>query len=464
VAASHLARWSGTAWSGTFGSAPTGTNAEVQVVRSFDSGAGAELYVAGYFHEIGGVRVQHVARWSGSASENWRPLDDTVATGLDEVAYAMATYDEGEGPRLFVGGAFDWAASERVDGLARWDGVQWSAVQSPAGGGVDGAVFALAVHDDGSGAKLYAGGSFSLPGHYIGAWDGTEWAALASPGGEGTNGPVYALRGYDAAPAPGLYVGGLFLEAGGLPARGLARWDGASWHDVVAPAPPVAAIDGDVYALEVFDDGGGPALFAGGELTVSNRGATNLARWRGNEWSRLGTAGPDGPVMSLAAWDDGGGPALFAGGWFHHADAVEAPHIVRWNGSTWAPLAGPSGNGTDDVVYTLAPHVDGNGHALFAGGRFTHAGGLEAESVARWDGAGWLPLDDPSGYGLDGTVHALLSHNDGRGSSLWAAGSFAVAGGEVSRRIARWACDTIFWDDFETANPTRWDLLATATR
>lgn len=455
VPATRLARWSGTAWSAQFGTSSAGADREVFAVGAM----GGELLVGGSFLTIGGTRASRIAVWSGAASETFRPLSALPAGGgLDDAAIAMAVYDEGAGPRLFVGGSFQSAGSVPAKFLARWDGATWSEVHSMVAGGVDSVVIVLEVWDDGGGAKLYAGGHFTYPGHYLAAWNGVGWSAVGPVGApEGTDGPVQALRGYASGPAPGLYVGGWFDHAGGVAAEGLARWDGAAWHDVASQVSPVALVAGDVYALSVWDDGGGPALFVGGLFEVINRGATNLARWRGNEWSKLGTTGPDHSVNALAVWDDGTGEALYAGGWFTHADAVEAQHVVRWNGTSWSALDGPGGNGTDGTVWTLAPYVDGDGHALFAGGQFLTAGGLAAEHVARWDAAGWRPLDDPSGHALDDQVYDLLAYDDGRGPSLWAVGAFRVAGDRASARIARWLCDTIFWDDYETDGLARWD-------
>ncbi len=258
VPASNLARWSGTAWSAQFGTSAAGTDREVFAVGALGAGPGAELLVGGAFLEIGGVRASRIAAWSGSAAETFHPLDATVGDGLDDPAFAMAVYDEGAGPRLFVGGDFLSAGGVPAKHLARWDGATWSEVHPMVAGGVNGRVHALEVWDDGTGAKLYAGGSFTFPGHNVAAWNGAGWAAVGPVGAEeGTDGTVFALRGFAGPTAPGLYVGGDFDLAGGVAAVGLARWDGAAWHDVVTPVSPVALINGDVYALEVYDDGGG---------------------------------------------------------------------------------------------------------------------------------------------------------------------------------------------------------------
>src|SRR5689334_18035381 len=64
-----------------------------------------------------------------------------------------------------------------------------------------------------------------------------------------------------------------------------------------------------VRTLAVFDDGTGPALYAGGSFkTMGGIVVNNIARWDGGHWSALG-AGLDGAfgpqVNDLAVYDDG---------------------------------------------------------------------------------------------------------------------------------------------------------------
>lgn len=59
--------------------------------------------------------------------------------------------------------------------IARWDGAAWS----PLGSGMNGAVLALSLFDDGSGQgpRIHAGGSFTTAGgveaSHIASWDGS---------------------------------------------------------------------------------------------------------------------------------------------------------------------------------------------------------------------------------------------------------------------------------------------------
>src|SRR5690242_21947190 len=85
---------------------------------------------------------------------------DFALSGLDGAVRAYATYDDGHGPALFVGGSFSFAGEQLVRGIARWDGTRWSSLES----GIIGSVQALAVYDDGGGPQLYVGGLFSFAG------------------------------------------------------------------------------------------------------------------------------------------------------------------------------------------------------------------------------------------------------------------------------------------------------------
>ncbi|NOT30723.1 MAG: HYR domain-containing protein [Planctomycetes bacterium] len=77
----------------------------------------------------------------------------------------------------------------------------------------------------------------------------------------------------------------------------------------------------------------------------------------------------NGFVVALAVYDDGSGPALYAGGYFGTAGGVPANGIAKWDGSSWTAL----GSGMNGFVSALRGYDDGNGPALYAGGGFTSA-------------------------------------------------------------------------------------------
>ena len=179
----------------------------------------------------------------------------------------------------------------------------------------------------------------------------------------------------------------------------------------------------------MFDDGSGPALYAGGEFTSAGGVAANyIAKWNGSSWSALGS-GMNGIVYALTVFDDGSGPALYAGGVFTIAGGVAANHIAKWNGSSWSAL----GSGMGYTVYALTVFDDGSGPALYAGGDFTTAGGVAANRIAKWNGSSWSALSS----GMDNSVFALTVFDDGSGAALYAGGSFRVSPAGDSY-LAKW--------------------------
>jgi hypothetical protein len=111
-------------------------------------------------------------------------------------------------------------------------------------------------------------------------------------------------------------------------------------------------MDASVAELTVFDDGSGPALYAGGDFTTAGDVAANrIAKRIGSSWTALGS-GINGPVVALAGFDDGSGPALYAGGFFSSALDSGDSFLAKWGGCSVPPspwtdlgsgLAGVSG-------------------------------------------------------------------------------------------------------------------------
>jgi hypothetical protein len=182
----------------------------------------------------------------------------------------------------------------------------------------------------------------------IARWDGIEgkWYAL----GAGVNGEVDAI----ALTCTGVYVGGNFTEAGGAPARYVARWDGRSWA-ALDGARVGSPLMGSVSALAVM----GSDLYAGGNWIHYQMPGDCLARWDGTSWSAVGE-GVDDAVYAMAVQ----GSELYAGGWFSEAGDAQANHVARWDGRRWDAL----GAGTPDIVYAMAMNsVTGE---LYVGGAF----------------------------------------------------------------------------------------------
>ena len=357
-----------------------GTSAVVRCLAVYDDGSGRALYAGGPFFTAGGVTVNSVAKWDGT---QWSALGTGCTGPLPTVAAAvngLGVHDDGTGPGLYAAGNLLSAGGVPVNRIARWDGQAWSAL----GAGCNQATQALCSHDDGSGRRLYVGGSFtsaaSLPGTTaVARWDGTQWSAV---GGGFTSGSVNVMIEFDDGSGPRLFAGGTFTASGATPTRSIARWDGAAWTEVGGGFAG-AVIPVRVNALAAYDDGAGVRLYAAGLFNMG--GSTplnNIGRLGAAGWEDVG-GGTSGNVIRLAVFDDGTGPGLYAGGAFTSAGTTPAGQLARWDGA-WHDVGGGVASTTITTVSGLAVVDDGNGESLFVGGGFGSAGGLPVGNVARW--------------------------------------------------------------------------------
>ncbi len=222
------------------------------------------------------VSVGHlaVARWTNGA---WQvlggPANSNSLTGV-------AALDSGGGPKVCVCGSISSLGGTSVDRVARWNGSAWEALGTPPG------VFhprALTVYDDGAGPRLYMGGdgqppSSTAPTPPLVRWTGSQWEEVGGGLSIQTNTPlqVNALHVFDDGTGPALYAAGSFRLAGGLPVRNIARWDGLAWRGLGD------GIGFRVESFATFEDRRGHSLFAGGSFTAAGAGqAPNIAQWVG---------------------------------------------------------------------------------------------------------------------------------------------------------------------------------------
>lgn len=369
----------------------------------------------------------------------WLPLTGPDGQGLDGSVRAMATFDGGDGPMLYVGGDFVTAGGQRSPYLARWDGEQWHTVpglDSP-GSELDAFVRTLYVWDDGAGPALYVGGGFTMAAgllvNHVARFDGAEWSALAGPDGIGTNDRLSELHAHDDGSGEALYASGSFIEAGGAAANRVARWDGSAWSavgdggDINTPVIGLETYQGDLHAALTYLSGGA-------------RRVPGVARWDGETWSRL--SGPDETywteqVWPLTAWDDGDGERLYAGGSFTMSRMGEnfAYNFAWWDGQQW--------DGIDfstflaSQVTDILPFDDGDGEKLYVSGRYRSPTGRLLAVGRIVDGRGQDLQNAPNPVG-----RVLGVFDAGDGPALHVGGDFptllGLPGGTQPGYIARW--------------------------
>lgn len=286
-------------------------------------------------------------------------------------------------------------------------------------------VFALRFNGD----LLYASGVATSTGGLLSTntgvdiFDGTNWSRTLGElaGGLCVIYDIGFLRN-------DIYVAGIFNTAGGVPAPGLAKWNGSDWSSIGFAGA----------ALALLSDG--TNLYVGGSFT--NAGGvlnTNIARFDGTNWYSMG--GGVGYYNSLNSYVyvlESHNGLLYAGGIFTNAGNIAATNVAVWNGSAWSPLGTGSANGVNNQVSALAFQGD----VLYVGGTFTAAGGAPANGIASWDGASWSPL----GLGCKGGVSCIGI----LGSDIFVGGGFTNVGGVNARSFARW--DGFSWNTWPTTD------------
>jgi hypothetical protein len=236
--------------------------------------------------------------------------------------------------------------------------------------------------------------------------------------GDGSNLPVSALVADTNNKI--LYAGGIFSQAGGLPALGIAKWDGVSY----APLGSGILSGLGINSLLVMPNGD---LIAGGSFTdIGGILTKNIARWNGTSWSPLGLGLYNilgiSSIRSLIVYNN----ELYAGGIFGMSGFTPINYIAKWTGTHWVPV----GSGINGPVLSMAVY---NGE-LYVGGTFTNAGGVAVHNIAKWSGTSWSDVGGGVDYTGAISVSALQVYSGG----LYAGGTFSSAGSTPVKNIVKW--------------------------
>jgi hypothetical protein len=363
-------------------SSPAVANGAVHAFATYDDGSGPALFVTGDFTNIGGTPASGIAKWDGA---QWSALGLGLTGGWGTRGRALCVYDDGSGPVLVVGGAFDNAGGIPSGGVAAWNGVTWSAFGSGFGNsdplfGNSRRVEALAVY----GGQLYAGGYFNFPAHIFARWDGNAWTAVPAWlwNCEEYEEAVFAFQVFDDGTGPALYAGGSFIFGGSSNASAVVRWNGTQ----LSAVGNLFGLNcpGAVLALEADADSvaNGGRLYAGGALMS----ASSVAAWDGASWQTLGSTFSE--TIALETFDDGtgDGASLYADVKLQTGDP---PRLARWDGAAWQNVGGAAP--AQAPIQCLQAFDDsGDGADLWIGGFVTSIGGVPVQRIAKYTGCGAL--------------------------------------------------------------------------
>lgn len=256
--ANYIAKWDGIGWS-ALGS---GLNSNVTAIAS-TSGV---FFVGGNFTSAGGINANHIAQWNGTT---WGSLSGASSNGVNGTVNSIIPTTP---TSLYIGGTFTTAGGIGVNHLAQGYS-SWSGLGSGVTGGSSPAVFAMAY----DGANLYVAGSFTnaggLPADGIARWDGANWSALgggvlqrSASGLSPASVTAMANAGND------IYAGGRFIVAGDKPSSGIGRYD----EQLTFTPPAIIRLGHPMWSA------GGPfqcRVTASLGTTYTIEASTNLTSW-----------------------------------------------------------------------------------------------------------------------------------------------------------------------------------------
>ncbi len=306
------------------------------------------LYIAGPFTYVNFQNTYQVLKWNGY---NYYLLQNGISSGGINVVTRF------NNKILFAGDFLHVNNLPNTSRLVAWTGTHW---QSVGGGGINGEVMDLVVHND----TLYIGGNFNEIGSsvydMIAAYSGSNWINIGSWGQW-----VSALEFMNGE----LYGGGYY---------GFRRYLGDTDWEIFADQP-----SGNVYELKT-DTTNSFLYVCGGFYQVGDSVSSGVAIWDGFKWNYTGYYCHTVPWPQSVAIYRGD---LFTGcGQYWDNGTNYRTFITRWNGETWDSVGGAF----NDNIFALEVFRD----TLYIGGGFSYWGGDSPNPTHRSKGLVKLYMPD----------------------------------------------------------------------
>jgi len=352
-----------------------------------------------------------------TCAQSW----DTVGQKISDFGNYGPNVIYADSTCLYMAGAFKTIGNKHIQGIGRWNGIQWDSLSW----GIDGLEYdslpseypeptnAITKYN----GKLYVGGWFGSLGHIkspcVGTWDGSQWDSLpVQPFKSHYSATVWALRVINNK----LYMGGGFDTVAGFSCVGIACWNDTNWSSLNFPNL------GSFGAISAICEYKG-SIYVGGNFYGNNpNDRRNILRHdsTGNWDSVGGGIKGDSWVNSMVVYDS----ELYVAGYFYKSDGNAGDCIQRWDGTQWHDVGGGVEGG--DQIFKLIVY---NGK-LFAMGGFDTAGGVPADNIAEWNDTEWCSL----GNTFNNTILTGCIYKD----SLYIGGGFTKINEDSIIYIAEW--------------------------
>lgn len=331
----HVVRFDGTNWQ----AAGTGYPYAGHQLKAIDT----TLYFVGYQPTIDS---NWVYTWDGSGFNKLGTgvYLTTAVTGFSQTAnlYAVESYNN----HLVVSGEFDRVGNKQISGIMQWNGAEWDSLGSGLSGNIAGSTSIMYPHDMCVfGTDLVVVGNFleagGIPVNGIARWDGTQWHAF----GAGFNAVVYGVAVFNGE----LYAAGEFTQSGSTNLKRIAKWNGSEWVD---PGFGVSyqntAYHSFIHTLKVIEN----RLFITGgfDKVESASGVVScqaICAFDGNSILTLGGGIPNREIEAVALFQG----ELYAGGGMNNSNSF----IARYDGYHSLSLQ------EEEIAMSVAPNPSADG-------------------------------------------------------------------------------------------------------
>ncbi|MDX2118281.1 MAG: GC-type dockerin domain-anchored protein [Planctomycetota bacterium] len=298
---------------------------------------------------------------------------------------------------LYIGGYFNVAGAVIANGVAMWDGFEWRALGSGVANSVPFQSFDVREICALKNGDIVIAGRFTsaggVPAQGIARWDGHAWHAM-------TTSPLSGVSSLVALPSGELLVCGSFAQIDGLTMNGVARWDGAQWHSVGGGVMQTGGAAASVEDARLCADGRvavcGRFDVAGG-VPISNVALLDVSA---GTWEAPASMKPPVASASLVAPVPDGG--LVVCGITNVGGAAARTSLQHWSTGTEAWVEVPLDPGLEKGP-VFAINVDASGEILIGGytiGRTTD----KTYGIFRFDGTAWHHL----GTNLFGAIDCVI--------------------------------------------------------
>lgn len=322
-----IASWNGTIWD-SLGSGidnyPQGPS-QPGPIKSM-ARYGSNIYVGGGFLRAGNQPGTNAfARWNGI---QWDSVPGAKMTYGNTLSDIIVTNNE-----LYVCGGFDSVGSLPANCLAKWDGTTWQAVGNNYNfRNLGGVLYKMKFYN----GSLYVGGNFRDPqGNTcrLAKWDGSAWQFFTNEL-SGSVADVWDMEVYNGE----LYVAGLFFTTSGNVANSIMRWNDQTWRDVAGSVQILSNANPTVKDMCVHN---GELYCVGNFEKIVGVPALGLAKWDGNAWCGFGTQFLTYfQQMTGATHIEFYTDTMHVGGSFWYADSVVANNIVKWISGSFTDTCG----------------------------------------------------------------------------------------------------------------------------